>query len=278
MADRTKMRLLGPGRITLDGTDVGYVSKVKLTFPGKTVVAKTAAYGDGELDHFDLGGSPKISFDLDEIGLATYAKVIIGATRNTSGSDEDLTTGKFAGKRLTAMEFVYTPIDSVIATLFAVKAWRVVPSDGDRVVDQGIEQTQQMNTELTCLVDESKTEGEKYLRFGVVAVSADTTPPTLSSIAPTDGQTLSAPSTIVMTFSEALNPDTVIAANISVYNYTDQTPVAGTLSLNAAGTVVTFTPTVAFTSAKIFITQVSSGLKDASNNAFAGDIYKFTTT
>ena len=44
------------------------------------------------------------------------------------------------------------------------------------------------------------------------------------------------------TGNSVANTVSVNAGNIAVYNLTDRTPVAGTLSLNAAGTVVTFTP------------------------------------
>ncbi len=277
MADRTKMYLLGPGTLALDSVDVGYVSQAKLSITSKLVEAKTSAYGDGVLDTFDVGAVVKLTVMFDELAFANYVKAITAATRNTSGSDENMSMGRFVGGRQTSMLLDFVPRSSAISTLLALKAWRVVPS-GNRDLDLGIDKTQSLNVEFTFLIDESKTDNEKYFRFGNVSVSADTTAPTLSSIAPTDGQTLAAPATIVLTFNEALNPATVNGGNITVYNYTDESLVAGTLSLNAAGTVVTFTPTVTLSGSKVYITSVSPGLLNASNIAFGGDVYKFTTS
>ena len=278
MADRTNIHLLGPGTLTLGGVDVGYISAAKLSLPVKQVDAKVAAYGDAVLDKFDVGGTPKFSVVFNEASAAQYAKAISGADTNTSGSDIDMTMGKFAGVRATTYELLYVPLDSAIATAFSLKAWRAVPVASPEI-DMGIEKPQELAAEFEFLIDESKADGEKQFRWGNVSVSADTTAPTLSSIVPASGATVSAPSTVVLTFSEALNPATVTTANIQLFNTSTNAPVPGSLALSVGNTVVTFTPTSApVATGSTFVTVVTSGLKDASNNAFAGDIYPFTTS
>lgn len=278
MADRTKIHLLGPGTLTLGGVDVGYISSAKLALPVKQVDAKVAAYGDASLDKFDVGGTPKFSVVFNETSAAQYVKAISGSDTNTSGSDVDLTMGKFAGIRATTYELLYVPLDSAIATAFSLKAWRAVPVASPEI-DMGIDKPQELAVEFEFLIDESKADGEKQFRWGNVSVSADTTAPTLSSMVPTPTTTVAAPSAIVLTFSEALDPASAIVANLQLFNVTTNAPVPGTLALSTGNTVVTFTPTSAPVAASSdFVMVVTSGLKDASGNAFAGDIYPFTTS
>lgn len=111
--------------------------------------------------------------------------------------------------------------------------------------------------------------------FTSPAGSADTTPPTLVSTAPTAGQTLAAPATIVWTFSEPIHPLDVTTDKFQVYDDADA-PVAGAVA--KSGNTVVFTPTVAFT-AQTYTFIASQGIRDMSGNALAaGSLRTFTAT
>jgi len=280
MADRTKIHLLGPGTVTLDGTDVGYVSAPKLSLTFTEVEALTAAYGDTPLDIFRIAEKAEFTVTFDEIGFQNYQKAIQGATRSTSGSDEDITIGTFAGIRMTAMELLYTPRSSAISTTHALKIWRVVPVS-DRVIDMGIEKPQHLEVTFRALIDESKTDGEKLLRFGNVSVSADTTAPTISSSSPTDGATgVSVSAAKTITFSEQLNPSTVNTGTVLIVAATEtstSTPIACTVSLDSTGLIVSITPSSSLGASTEYELITTPGIKNASNIAFAGDKRSFTT-
>lgn len=275
MADNTAIHLLGPGTLTLDGTDVGYVSEASLALTFTEVEALVAAYGDTPVDTFRIAEKAQFKVIFNEIGFQNYQKAIQGATRNTSGSNEDISLGAYAGVRQTSMELVWTPIASEISTTHALKIWRVVPT-GDRTIDFGIESPQGLEATFKAQIDASKTDGEKLLRFGNVSVSADTSAPTISSVNLDTGVATAK----TVTFNEALNPSTVNSNTVVVMLATDsgtQTPVAGTVSLNAAGTVVTYTPSSSLSSATAYNIILTPGIKNASNIAFGGEKRSFTT-
>jgi phi13 family phage major tail protein len=107
----------------------------------------------------------------------------------------------------------------------------------------------------------------------------DVTLPTVSSVVPANSAAAQAvTTTVVWTFSEALMLTTLTLDNFMLVKDTDGAKVAGALAVNAARTVVTFTPSANLTAATAYRAIVSSGVKDAYGNAFAGpSVTKFTT-
>ncbi len=279
MGDRTKIHILGPGRLQLDGVDAGYVSNAKLTLTNEQVAAMTAAYGKTPLDIFNIGTESKFAVLLDEINMTQYAKTIQGAQRNVSGSDENISVGKFAGTRLTSMLLTFIPIDSSISAALSLTIWRVIPT-GNRDVDFGIDKQQSLAVEFEGLIDESKADGYKLLAFGNISVVTDAVAPT-AVFSPADDDTgvlITVAPTI--TFNKAMDPATLNGANIMMFTALDseaQTPVTGTVSYNAAGTVATFTPTSSLSGTTAYNLIVTSGAKSASGIAYAGKKISFTT-
>ena len=109
-------------------------------------------------------------------------------------------------------------------------------------------------------------------------ISPDTTPPTIASTLPAANATgvVIAGFTFAWTFSEAILPSCVNAANFFLVADVAMTLVAGALTQNVAGTVITFTPTSPLTTGVVYKAAATAGVKDLSNNAFAGDVRKFT--
>lgn len=109
-------------------------------------------------------------------------------------------------------------------------------------------------------------------------ISPDTTPPTIVSTLPDANATgvVIAGFTFVWTFSEAILPSCVTAANFFLVADVAMTLKAGTLAQSVGGTVVTFTPTTAVVTGTVYKAVATTGVKDLSNNAFAGDVRKFT--
>jgi hypothetical protein len=110
-------------------------------------------------------------------------------------------------------------------------------------------------------------------------ITPDTTPPTIASTLPAAAATnvVIAGFTFAWTFSEAILAACVTAGNFFIYADVAMTLKAGALSLNAAGTVVTFTPTTAMTAATVYKAVATGDIKDLSGNALAAtDVRKFT--
>lgn len=109
--------------------------------------------------------------------------------------------------------------------------------------------------------------------------TADTTAPTITTVVPANNATsVSVSSVITWTFSEAILSSVVIPANFIVQKADGSAQVAGTLSINAAKTIVTFTPGSNLTAATQYMTIVTTGVKDLAGNSLASNnVNKFTT-
>lgn len=104
----------------------------------------------------------------------------------------------------------------------------------------------------------------------------DTTPPTVSSTAPTDAQSLAAPASVIWTMSKAMDP------NYLTGDYVYVMTVAGAAKAGAAvavGSTVVFTPTTVFAGGTDYIAVMSTGVRDLAGNRLAArSVVNFTTT
>jgi Bacterial Ig-like domain len=100
--------------------------------------------------------------------------------------------------------------------------------------------------------------------------TGDTTPPTVVSTSPANLAT-NVPTNAVIsaTFSEAMAPTTITASTFTVKVTATSAAVAGTVALNLAGTVATFTPSAALASGTTYTATITTGAKDISGNALA---------
>lgn len=108
---------------------------------------------------------------------------------------------------------------------------------------------------------------------------ADTTPPTITLTDPLDtdvGVLITvAP---VITFSEALALSTINSDNIFMVKVSDDSVVAGALTMNAARTEITFTPTVALDAATAYKMMITTLVSDVAGNKLATlNTFSFTT-
>ncbi|MBI5428907.1 MAG: Ig-like domain-containing protein [Nitrosomonadales bacterium] len=103
----------------------------------------------------------------------------------------------------------------------------------------------------------------------------DLTPPTILSTSPAGAAlSVSFNTAVSATFSEAMNPATVSAANFTLMN--GATPVSG--SVTYSGTTATFTPSVPLVHSTLYTAMVSTGIKDLAGNAMSTNCsWTFTT-
>jgi hypothetical protein len=117
--------------------------------------------------------------------------------------------------------------------------------------------------------------------FTTVAPAADTTPPTVTAMNPTNGATSVAISVKpTVTFSEAMNAATITTSTVFLRNASG-VAVAGTVAYNAATNTATITPTASLsnsTNYTIVVKGGASGVEDAAGNALAADVTASFTT
>ncbi len=275
--DDSQLHVLGPGQITLDGLDMGFVSKVAIDLTAEQVQLVTSAYGKAPLGVIRLGEEGKITCTFDQVNTVNYAKAISGATRNVSGSDSNVSVGSFGGTRLTPMLFVYVPRDPTLSA-FSLTAWKVVPGPGSKIM---LDETQQnLPVEFIPLIDTSKANGMKLLAFGDITVVTDAVAPTAVLVPADDATVAAAAIVITATFNKAMDPATLNTDNIYVVDNAEgiQAPVAASISVNAALTVATLTPNSTLTVGHTFSLVVGTGCKSASGIRFGGAVENFTTS
>ena len=106
--------------------------------------------------------------------------------------------------------------------------------------------------------------------------TADTTAPTVTSTSPSTSATgVALNQKIAATFSEAMDPSTVVAANVTV---TAPGPVAVAGSVAYVGTTMTFTPTNPLAANTVYTLKISTGAKDLAGNPLATTFVSSFTT
>ncbi len=106
--------------------------------------------------------------------------------------------------------------------------------------------------------------------------TADTIAPTVTSTNPAnDATSVAANTPIAATFSEAMDPTTTIASNVTV---TDPALVLISGTVAYAGNTMTFTPDAPLADGTTYTVTVTTGVKDLAGNAMAGNfVWSFTT-
>jgi Ice-binding-like/Bacterial Ig-like domain len=107
---------------------------------------------------------------------------------------------------------------------------------------------------------------------------ADTTPPTVTSTTPSNGDTgVALAATVTATFSEAIDPATI---NETTFTLTGAggTPVSGTVNYNVNSHTASFAPASALSASTTFTATLTTGAKDVAGNVLASAVvWNFTT-
>jgi hypothetical protein len=115
----------------------------------------------------------------------------------------------------------------------------------------------------------------------VVFVLPDTTPPTVSAVAPASGATGVSPGTVVQaTFSKAMDPGTITTTTVQLRNAAN-TLVAASVSYDGPTLTATLTPRSALGGGTTYTATIqggTGGVKDLSGNALTANVtWSFTT-
>jgi methionine-rich copper-binding protein CopC len=113
-------------------------------------------------------------------------------------------------------------------------------------------------------------------KFESNPLTSDTTAPTVSSSDPANNATgVARNKKIAVTFSEAMDPQSITAANVTV---SAPGPVAVSGTVAYAGRTMTFTPTSPLAPSTTYTATITTGARDLAGNALAGNfVLTFTT-
>ena len=124
--------------------------------------------------------------------------------------------------------------------------------------------------------------GVKQTYYARLSTPPDTTAPTISSVAPTDGLTeVALEQRVVAAFSESLDPSTLTSTNFTL-SEPYGTPVPASVSYDPATKAATLNPDAPLNPQSTYTATIKGGpdgVKDSAGNALANDkIWSFTTT
>ncbi|MGB6686240.1 MAG: Ig-like domain-containing protein, partial [Terracidiphilus sp.] len=100
--------------------------------------------------------------------------------------------------------------------------------------------------------------------------------PVVTSITPNNSATgVATNSTIQIQFNKIMNPLTITGSTITVANGSTQVP--GTVTVNAAGMIATFTPNAPLATTTVYSVAITSGITDLEGEALTAFTSTFTT-
>jgi hypothetical protein len=109
--------------------------------------------------------------------------------------------------------------------------------------------------------------------------SQDATLPQIATTSPVNGASnVPANTTVVVTFSKAIDPASVTAASFTITDTTANLAVAGAIQVDATNTMATFVPSQPLTVGDFFAVTLTTSIKDQAGNALPGNAsFGFTT-
>lgn len=277
--DATKVFKLGPASITVNGTNIGFTGPdgVRFMYEDHVTYSTVADYGDTNFKAYFTGCALTVETQIAQTELDILSICASGATEITDGSDSAMGLGKKAGTEITGVPIVISPVDTNMPSFTMYKG---IPEISMEAAYTGEDGTTYYPLKFVAVVDSSKTS-DVLGRFGDTSINADVTAPTVSSVVPADEATSVAVSTnVIWTMSEELELATVTTKTVGVIKISDQSNVAGAVTLvnNGASTTITFNPTSDLDASSDYIAYLTKGIEDlAGNNLAAFSSTEFQT-
>ena len=187
------------------------------------------------------------------------------------GFNEPLDAAKLSGLTLTGPGGVVSTSQSVTGGNQMIALVPVVPLAGGTQYTVNIAGVQDLSGNvLTSPVTSIFTTGN----------SADLVPPRVASSNPSTSATgVSTSAAVQVQFSKPIDPLTVLPTTFYLYPYSNNIPVAGTISVSADGQTATLTPSAPLDSLTLYEVQLTSGITDMEGQSLASNSsFSFTTS
>ena len=279
--DTTTQKVLGPSEITFGSTVLGHTDNAgaKITRTVTMVEGLVGEAGPQAVNVFLAGEKVEADFVLEQTDFDILAAAFPGLTKVSSGGKTKVTTGTVSGVQITAAKLTFQPIELVgVSHAYDTTLQAAVPVGNPTLTYVG-NKTQGYACKFTGLYVPGLTDGGRSMSFGDDSASADSTPPTATSV-PADNDTGVATSAlIVLTVSENVDPRTVVAENFKLIKWTAAiggayTIIACTVALVNAGaaTQITVTPSVLAAGTTNYSFQANN-IKDQSGNLLSSGCY-----
>ncbi len=274
---------LGGCNAVINGVNVGHFDEkgLKASVKSTIVAAYAAKWGMLAVKRFLNGQDIELEGELIQTSFGNLGASLPGATVVTDGSgNKKLTFGVVGGTEIPSVDLKLTSFLSGNTPTYDLTL-KVTPIGDFELLYSG-NGIQKWKVKWAAVVNEATgADGSYAFQFGDSTINPDVTPPTLSSVVPANAATgVNVATTVVWTFSEDLDPDTVNAPGNVALIEDGATPadVAGAVLLSNAGaaTTITFTPTAPLTAATRHV-SVLANITDKAGNALGYTAKQFTT-
>jgi hypothetical protein len=279
----------GPGSTAVAGS-IGYVGTTMTFTPTDPLAAATTYTGTITTGARDVAGNALGSPFVWSFTTGSTLDAVAPTVSSTDPSDAG--TGVAVNKKVAATFSEAMDPSTVTAATFTLTAPNAAPVSG-AVTYVGTTATftpaasLAANTTYTATVTTGVTDlagnalASNAAWTFTTGATADTVAPTVTSTNPVDLQTnVLINKTVAATFSESMDPLTVVASNFKV-TAPGNAAVSGTLNYDAPSKTATFTPTANFAPNTVFtatITGGPAGVKDLAGNRLASNkVWSFTT-
>lgn len=273
--DKQTVELFGSAQVNLNAVNIGHVDEegVKAPVTNTIVEALAGRYGPVPIRKWLIGQRIMVEFNLIQSEFANLENVLPGATRVSNGGNDKLTFGNISGKLIPAVPLILTPVVPGQSPLFDLTIPQAVPIGDFDLLYKG--DYQKWGCKFEGEIDEAGGVDTNFLaQFGDASITADVTPPTVSSVAPPNNDTgVVLGSNVVWTMSEDMDGNTVNVNSVHLIEdpLGAAVEIVGVVTLVNAGaaTTITFNPDANLTVAKTYLAILEGTIKDLAGNALA---------
>jgi hypothetical protein len=285
----------GSNILTLDDVQIAgslnvqNVSKHSATFLTNTTVARNLAIGDGN------GGQ---NVTLEDVAVGRETMIYTGDRATALTIDDSVFDGVVrivTGAGADAVRIDSDGASSGPATVFHSPVW-ISLSSGNDTLQLGVLGETGNHAEFFSRVhfrggagydtirnfDASTHDTRSWISyFESNTLTSDTTAPSVTASDPADTESgVARNKKITATFSEAMDPATITAANVTLTSRLSRNKPAVAVPgvVTYLGTTMTFTPTTPLAADSTFTLTITTGVRDLAANALANDFVSTFTT
>lgn len=274
--------LAGPVNCLVNSVNIGHTDEkgVSITRKVTTVEAFVGKFGKTPVGGWKNGEVIEADFVLMETVMTNLANMFPGLHIVTSGANSKITFGEIAGQKITGVPLKFQTFISANTPGYDFTLQSAIPVGDFDPVYAG-DKFLGWKVKFRGIVDEAGGADGSFLgTFGDTTITADVTPPTLSSSVPADDAAgVSTSATVTLNFSEAMNQNTILTPpgtpsrpNFRLVQWSAgigsvATEVPGTVTMPTSQQMV-FTPTSALTGGKSYSWWLA-GATDLAGNILA---------
>jgi hypothetical protein len=273
---------LGVCSVTLNGVDLGLTKGgTELTYKGNWHAITVDQAGTTKIKKILIGEEASVKTNLAEDTLDNLVAALGGAAQKiTDGAKHKVIFGRTPGFEATSYALVLHPIAAGASLEEDVTIYKA-SGNGDLARAFQLEGERIIPVTFEALADLTRTDGDRLMCIGDSSAALDLVAPTVSSTTPADaavGVDKAVTTTIQVNFDKAMNPATIVNANLPVFREDTYAQIAGAWSYVSAQNRAVFTADEQWPASTKIVYVVTRNVKSVNNVALAAAVSRRFTT